>query len=1377
MSINDITNLNSYNSDLLQPLNSELEDPLYQKPYKSSNLPNYGLDTLVFVDSLVQDYGQILSNLSSSVGVVVLDSHFDGIGQIGEVLKNYHDISAVHIISHGSEGTVKLGTTTLSDSNLSLYEEQIKEWGTALTQTGDILFYGCNVAQGQDGQAFVTQLSQFTEADVAASTDTTGASSLGGDWTLEFQTGAITATTIQDNTYNHLLDTPPDIWTLQELYDAWQDGNPDDFTIADAELTVSDNVFLSGTFSVSSSDSSKLKLSATNLNSFTGYGAATTDTSDDVGLALNNIHLNFELAADKTFTYAIDTLGSSNPAIELRGIPDLTLAVNNFTAQGNASGTAVTLTGYELGVSDFASLSGDELIFNLEKQNGESKLTLGADGVSAFVGSEYGTTDAVGIEISDGELGLILTSAGKYALTASGNTSLVGVNQLTLDGRLELAVNRLGTAVNQTITLPSGEEVIVNFGADDITRVQGNANIDVAGFAAVSGEFFVEKTVNAETTKLLIAGNDVTAFVGSNYQTDNATGILLSDGKLGLVINRTGVEAAEYALQASASAGIVGVDELTLEGTLNLAVNRSNAAVNQTISLPSGQTVTVNFAENESNITRVQGNADIDVAGFAAVSGEFFVEKNISVDVTQLLIAANDVTAFVGSGYESASETGIKITDGKLGLIINQTGTTPANYALNASGSAEIVGINDLTLEGILAVAVNRTGEAVDTIITLPSDEEVIVKFAENEGNITRIQGNANLNVADFVDISGEFFIEKQVTSGDSQQTQLLIAANDVTAFVGSDTGKGVQIDDGKLGLVIEKTDTNSATYALTASGSAELVGVPELTLAGDLQVEVNRMGGAVAKTITLPSGETIDIAFTQAENNITRVQGNAQLNVADAAIVSGQFFFEKTIDVDNAVTQLRIGADDVTAFVGSNYNTNDVVGVELSEGQLGLVINDDGTNPVAYALTAGGNAELLGVPGLTLSGNLQLEINRTGGEFADSITLPSGEQVNIDFSYSEGDITRVQGNALLNIADTTIVSGEFLFEKNVVGNLTELRIGADDVSAFVGSGGGTSEAVGVQLSDGTLGLLINQDGVNAAKYALSASGSAALLGVPELTIDGTLHLDINRMDAAVSDTITLPSGAEVTLEFATGDELTQITGELDLNVADKVQISGDFGFQKQVRTEGATTYTDLLIGADNARAFVGSGGDSGIEVTNGELGLVIYGEENNNPNESNYALVTSGKATLVGIPDLTLAADASIRINRTGKIVDETIPVGVNNDSVEVVFNAGQENQTRIEGIGHFNAADAVAFGGAFSVELFKEKEIGETELSEDVILGNISQQFGQTAITEPIYQTLLAQLRTQKDTLTLNNSTIQGITATVDGWAFNENNVDFFK
>ena len=54
MSINDITNLNSYNSDLLQPLNSELEDPLYQKPYKSSNLPNYGLDTLVFVDSLIK---------------------------------------------------------------------------------------------------------------------------------------------------------------------------------------------------------------------------------------------------------------------------------------------------------------------------------------------------------------------------------------------------------------------------------------------------------------------------------------------------------------------------------------------------------------------------------------------------------------------------------------------------------------------------------------------------------------------------------------------------------------------------------------------------------------------------------------------------------------------------------------------------------------------------------------------------------------------------------------------------------------------------------------------------------------------------------------------------------------------------------------------------------------------------------------------------------------------------------------------------------------------------------------------------------------------------------------------------------------------------
>ena len=244
MSINDFRNLN-YNLNPLDPQDMG-------KSLEPNGLPNYELDTFIFVDAAIASYGQILYNINPSAGVILLDSDSDGIEQIGEILSNYNNINAVHIISHGSEGTVKLGSTILSNANLSQYAGQIQEWGTALTNTADILFYGCNVAQSEDGQAFINQISQITGADVAASTDKTGASFLGGDWELEFETGAIEATKIEDNNYNHILASP---WTVQDLYQAWQDGTPNDFSITNAEITINNNVFISGNFNITTNSS------------------------------------------------------------------------------------------------------------------------------------------------------------------------------------------------------------------------------------------------------------------------------------------------------------------------------------------------------------------------------------------------------------------------------------------------------------------------------------------------------------------------------------------------------------------------------------------------------------------------------------------------------------------------------------------------------------------------------------------------------------------------------------------------------------------------------------------------------------------------------------------------------------------------------------------------------------------------------------------------------------------------------------------------------------------------------------------------------------------------------------------------------------------
>ncbi|MEG4838227.1 DUF4347 domain-containing protein, partial [Microcoleus sp. B9-D4] len=147
---------------------------------------------IIFVDSSVQDYQSLIQGIDPAQ-IVILNENFSAIDQITNALADQKDIEAVHIVSHGSEGSLKLGADVLNDNNLETFSDRLKQWGSALTANGDILLYGCDVAAGEVGANFVKRLSEITGADVAASTNKTGNAALGGDWELEKTTGAIEA--------------------------------------------------------------------------------------------------------------------------------------------------------------------------------------------------------------------------------------------------------------------------------------------------------------------------------------------------------------------------------------------------------------------------------------------------------------------------------------------------------------------------------------------------------------------------------------------------------------------------------------------------------------------------------------------------------------------------------------------------------------------------------------------------------------------------------------------------------------------------------------------------------------------------------------------------------------------------------------------------------------------------------------------------------------------------------------------------------------------------------------------------------------------------------------------------------------------------------
>ncbi|GGK66403.1 tandem-95 repeat protein [Amphritea balenae] len=194
------------NTELLQSIETQQQNETNQVQQPEQNegveesVADAGTSTntqLVIIDAAVQDYEQLISDIQNqsatetNIEIIVLDAQQDGIEQISSILAQRSELTAVHLISHGSDAQITLGSTVLTQDSLVDNSAAITQWAEAFADSGDLLVYGCNLAASEDGQLLLDQLAILTQADVAASDDQTGSTSLGGDWHLEYQTGEI----------------------------------------------------------------------------------------------------------------------------------------------------------------------------------------------------------------------------------------------------------------------------------------------------------------------------------------------------------------------------------------------------------------------------------------------------------------------------------------------------------------------------------------------------------------------------------------------------------------------------------------------------------------------------------------------------------------------------------------------------------------------------------------------------------------------------------------------------------------------------------------------------------------------------------------------------------------------------------------------------------------------------------------------------------------------------------------------------------------------------------------------------------------------------------------------------------------------------------
>jgi len=125
---------------------------------------------VAFVDVTVKDYQTLVDGVGEGTEVYLVSS----LDEIKTTLSSQTNIDAIHILSHGNTGEISVGNDVLNSNTLDDNAQLLETMKNSLSENGDILLYGCNVASDGRGQEFINEIATLTQADVAASDDTTG---------------------------------------------------------------------------------------------------------------------------------------------------------------------------------------------------------------------------------------------------------------------------------------------------------------------------------------------------------------------------------------------------------------------------------------------------------------------------------------------------------------------------------------------------------------------------------------------------------------------------------------------------------------------------------------------------------------------------------------------------------------------------------------------------------------------------------------------------------------------------------------------------------------------------------------------------------------------------------------------------------------------------------------------------------------------------------------------------------------------------------------------------------------------------------------------------------------------------------------------------
>ncbi|WP_449235781.1 Ig-like domain-containing protein [Azospirillum doebereinerae] len=1176
-----------------------------------------GRHEVMFVDPTVADYQTLVDGARPGVEVVVLDPSRDGLVQMAEYLEGRSGIDSVQIMAHGSAGRFALGAVDVNADTLQTHGAELAIIGRALTGDGDILIYACNTGAGIDGQGFVIDLAAATGADVAASSDNTGAAALGGNWVLETRAGTIESTVAltaqaQDR-YAALMTATFTLQTggantvsalgtvaTKTFIAADFDGDGDtDFIFRNNSASPtgvdfwrnSGGVFTKFSGAVSGNPFSAITWSGPNsavlAANFSPFSMLATDVDGDGDIDVVN------MASGNARGIWLNNSGIFSYATGSPTLPTVTAntqsVAGDFDGDGDIDVILRNNTGAPTGV-DFWRNDGGTFtkISSTATNNPFSAITF-----AALAASFDARFMAAGDVDGDGDIDVInMTSANGRGIWLNNG----GVFSIVSAGCLPV-----GTT--------SGQFVAGDFDGDGDTDIAfRNASGTGIDFYRASGGTFTLDTSGSPFSAIAFSGGGT----NNNFNADLMTTLDIDgDGDLDIVN-----------LASTAGRGTFHNDltppqltSVTVGGvTVSNADNPTGAGTTPTI--------TLNF------------NKDIQSAGTGQISIRKYSDGSLVGSVT-----ANDTSKVSGVNAGVGSSSTITITPGVTldagtryyiqidkGAFSDSDGATLGRVDVINNATMGLTGktLFDFTTNTAPTLDLNGAGAGTGNTVTLAAAASGLAGATATAADAENDSANWN---------GATLTVKRSATAGTTNGAW----SSDTFDFTGA---SGITIDGGDLksGATTIGTATNSGgTLTVTFNGSATSALVTSVVKGVTYGNGTPAGNATITFALTDGSGNSTsaDVSVTSSTINVTSTTDTATIDVTDGVS------FSEAVAIANA----QSGAD--TLVMGSGFTGAMTLAGDLTVAE-SLTVNAD---------AAGGWTVQDGVKTITLNSGATLTVTNSSGTVtiesalsgSGGLTKSGGGTLALGSTSHTGSVT--VGGGTLSISSGTSIGDSSAVTVNS-GATLKLAGGAETIGSLSGAG---SVVLGYKLTVGDANTSTSFSGV------ISGSGN-------DLTKTGTGTLTLSGANTYTGSTTV--SAGQLTLEggasLADASAVTVASGAT-LRLQDSDETIGSLAGAGTVTLNGGS----LTAGGNNSStSFSGGVADGSVGAQNltktgtGTLTLSGSNSYGGTTTVSGGTLSVAGDGNLGG-GTVTLNG-GTLAVTGTGTI-DNAVALGVGNGTVSV--------------------------------------------------------------------------------------------------------------